>query len=98
MWRSVLLGVVLAGVLAGCSLGGGSGAAGGIKRSSPAENVRVPRPAPEYQPVPVLLTCPRAGFRQVIRSPLDVGLSSIYGAGGGMIFAVDQSERMRITC
>ena len=26
MWRSVLLGVVLAGVLAGCSLGGGSGA------------------------------------------------------------------------
>ena len=27
MWRSVLLGVVLAGVLAGCSLGGGSGAA-----------------------------------------------------------------------
>jgi hypothetical protein len=27
MWRSVLLGVVLAGVLAGCSLGGGSGKA-----------------------------------------------------------------------
>ena len=27
MWRSVLLGVVLAGVLAGCSVGGGSGAA-----------------------------------------------------------------------
>lgn len=26
MWRSVLLGVVLAGMLAGCSLGGGSGA------------------------------------------------------------------------
>jgi hypothetical protein len=26
MWRSVLLGIVLAGVLAGCSLGGGSGA------------------------------------------------------------------------
>jgi hypothetical protein len=26
MWRSVLLGAVLAGVLAGCSLGGGSGA------------------------------------------------------------------------
>src|SRR5438876_12250478 len=26
MWRTVLLGVVLAGVLAGCSLGGGSGA------------------------------------------------------------------------
>src|SRR4051812_1289513 len=25
MWRSVLLGVVLAGLLAGCSLGGGSG-------------------------------------------------------------------------
>src|SRR6476646_4675971 len=28
MWRSVLLGVVLAGVLAGCSLGGGSHDAG----------------------------------------------------------------------
>jgi hypothetical protein len=27
MWRSVLLGVVFAGVLAGCSLGGGSGGA-----------------------------------------------------------------------
>jgi hypothetical protein len=27
MWRSVLLGVILAGLLAGCSLGGGSGAA-----------------------------------------------------------------------
>jgi hypothetical protein len=27
MWRSVLLGLVLAGVLAGCSLGGGSGGA-----------------------------------------------------------------------
>jgi hypothetical protein len=29
MWRSVLLGVVMAGVLAGCSLGGASGAASG---------------------------------------------------------------------
>jgi hypothetical protein len=29
MWRSVALGLVLAGVLAGCSLGGGSGAASG---------------------------------------------------------------------
>jgi hypothetical protein len=28
MWRSILLGVVLAGLLAGCSLGGGSGAGG----------------------------------------------------------------------
>lgn len=33
MWRSVLLGVVLAGVLAGCSLGGGSGAASKGHRS-----------------------------------------------------------------
>ena len=30
MWRSVLLGVVLAGVLAGCSLGGASGGGGAV--------------------------------------------------------------------
>src|SRR6476661_791142 len=35
MWRSVLLGVVLAGVLAGCSLGGGSGA-GSTSATPPA--------------------------------------------------------------
>jgi hypothetical protein len=38
MWRSVLLGVVLAGVLAGCCLGGGSGKAG----SSPGSGVVAP--------------------------------------------------------
>ena len=35
MWRSVLLGVVLAGVLAGCSLGGESGA-GSTSATPPA--------------------------------------------------------------
>jgi hypothetical protein len=32
MWRSVLLGIVLAGVVAGCSLGGGSGAGSDQRR------------------------------------------------------------------
>jgi hypothetical protein len=37
MWRSVLLGIVLAGALSGCSLGGGSGAG-----SSPGSGVVAP--------------------------------------------------------
>ncbi|MDT5231724.1 MAG: hypothetical protein QOI39_2224, partial [Mycobacterium sp.] len=37
MWRSVLLGVVIAGVLAGCSLGSGSGASSNPSQTSTSQ-------------------------------------------------------------
>jgi hypothetical protein len=42
MWRSVLLGIVLAGVLAGCSLDGGSGA--GVAGPTTGDSISVPPP------------------------------------------------------
>jgi hypothetical protein len=38
MWRSVLLGVVLAGLLAGCSVGGGSGAGSGAQTTAGSDH------------------------------------------------------------
>lgn len=41
MWRSLLIGVVLAGVLAGCSLGGGSGAGSGAAQTTAGSDHRL---------------------------------------------------------
>jgi hypothetical protein len=113
MWRSSLLGVVLAGVLAGCSLGSRSGAA-----SSTTGNIGVPFPGRPYHSVvvrgtraffagelalPLTVRCPQSGatgFEQVIRSPWREG-RTIYGSslsGAGMTFTASHSGTVRITC
>ena len=61
MWRSVLLAVALAGVLAGCSLGGGSeGAAGGTL------------PSQSELQVPASLTPAALALMRVSRIPLSL--------------------------
>src|SRR6478735_2349856 len=89
MWRSVLLGVVLAGLVAGCSLGGGSGvlSASKVTTSQLDNGAKLPyhsvvvRGTRTFNPgelgVPLTVHCPQSGatgFKQVIRSPLKVGI------------------------
>lgn len=93
MWRSVALGVVLAGVLAGCSLGGGDGAASQTSKTgyplTPIHKFRVPNGtsrsfAAGRLTYPLTVGCPkpvgatnRSGFHQVIRTPITHG--TFYG-------------------
>jgi len=115
MWRSVLLGVLMAGVLAGCSLGGGSGA--GQARTTSTSQLRDGLPPPYHSVVvrgtrtfkpgelgiPLTVHCPQSGatgFKQVIRSPLKVGVGIFGGStsGGGMTYVMSQSGAVKITC
>jgi hypothetical protein len=110
MWRSFLLGIVLAGVLAGCSLGGGSGAGSTSQLRDglpPPYDSVVVRGTRTFKPgelgVPLTVHCPQSGatgFKQVIRSPLKVGIGIFggSGSGGGMTYVKSQSGAVKITC
>jgi hypothetical protein len=114
MWRTVALTVTLAAVATGCGLGGGSeaGSTGGAATvgSTPAGPpyhsvvVRGTRTfSTDDLAVPLTVHCPRAGpggFTQVLTDPWKTGMNGIYhGANGsGMVFAVDDSGTVRISC
>ena len=94
MWRCGLLGIVLAGVLAGCSLGGGSGA--GSTRARSTNELGIAPRFPYHSVivvgtgtfrsgelgVPLTVHCPQSGatgFQQVIRSPWWAGKITYFG-------------------
>ena len=97
MWRSVALTVILAAVAAGCGLGGGSGAGS----TDDAATVASTSAGPPYHSVvvrgthtfstddlalPLTVHCPQSG-------PGGFGAN-----GSGMVFAVDESGNVRISC
>jgi hypothetical protein len=113
MWRSVALTATLAAVATGC-VGGGSdaGSTGGaatvaITPAGPPYRSVVVRGTRTFSTddlaVPLTVHCPRAGsdgFTQVLNDPWKVGMNGIYHVanGGGMVFAVDDSGTVRISC
>jgi hypothetical protein len=113
MWRGLALAVALAAVAAGCGLGGGSeagssgGAASGSAAAGPPYHSVVVRGTRTFSThdlaVPLTVHCPQAGpggFTQVLNDPWKAGMNGIYhGANGsGMVFAVDDSGTVRISC
>ena len=114
MWRSAALTVILAAVAAGCGLGGGSGAGstGGAATvastsAGPPYHSVVVRGTRTFSTddlaVPLIVHCPQSGpggFTQVLNDPWKAGMNGIYhGANGsGMVFAVDDSGNVRISC
>jgi len=104
----------LAAVAAGCGLGGGSGAgstghAATVASTSAGPPYRsvVVRGTRTFSiddlTVPLTVHCPQAGpdgFTQVLNDPWKAGMNGIYhGANGsGMVFAVDDSGTVRISC
>jgi hypothetical protein len=114
MRRSVLLGAVLAGMLAGCGGSGGADSQGRDVTTSQLDNgAKLPyhsvvvRGTRTFNPgelgVPLTVHCPQSGatgFKQVIRSPLKVGIGIFGGtsSGGGMTLVVSQSGAVTIGC
>jgi hypothetical protein len=114
MRRSVTLTVTLAVMAAGCGMGGGSqarstgGAATAWSMSAgPPYHSVVVRGTRTFSTddlaVPLTVHCPQAGtegFTQVLSEPWKAGMNGIYhGANGsGMVFAVDDSGNVRISC
>ena len=106
--------VALAAVAAACGMGGGSGAgstgggatAGSISAGPPYHSVVVRGTrtfSTDALAVPLTVHCPQAGatgFTQVLSDPWKAGMNGIYhGAdGSGMVFAVDDSGQVRISC
>jgi hypothetical protein len=114
MWRSVALTVSLAAVAVGCGMGGGSGAGSnggaatvaGTSAGPPYHSVVV-RGTRTFSThdlaVPLTVHCPQAGpggFTQVLTDPWKAGMNGIYHGtnGSGMVFAVDDSGTVRISC
>ena len=118
MWRSVLLGVglVVGVVLAGVLAGGGSGRPigdTGVQSNAMTSQARLPyhsvvvRGTRTFKSgelrIPLTVHCPQSGatgFKQVIRTPLKVG-TGIFGgssSGGGMTYVKSQSGAVKITC
>ena len=113
MWRSTALAVALIWGLSGCGLGGGSGAGstgaatvGSTSAGPPYHSVvvRGTRTFPtDDLAVPLTVHCPQAGaggFTQVLNEPWKAGMNGIYHGtnGSGMVFAVDDSGTVRISC
>ena len=106
--------VILAAVAAGCGLGGGSGAvstggAATVRSTSagPPYHSVVVRGTHTFSTddlaLPLTVHCPQSGpsgFTQVLNDPWKAGMNGIYhGANGsGMVFAVDESGNVRISC
>ena len=112
----LVLGVVLVGVLVGGGSGRPTGDTGvqSNAMTSQLDNGRtlpyhsvVVRGTRAFNPgelgVPLTVHCPQSGttgFKQVIRTPLKVGLG-VYGGsanGGGMTYVVRQSGAVTISC
>lgn len=114
MWRSLALTVTLTAMAAGCGMGGGSGAGstGGAATTGNASPgppyhsvvVRGTRTfSTDELAVPLTVHCPQAGsdgFTQVLKEPWKAGMNGIYHGvnGSGMVFAVDESGDVRISC
>jgi hypothetical protein len=93
MWRSVLLAVVLAGVVAGCNRDGPSGGLIGVSTPSHVNaGPRLPYTSVVVRGtrtfnsgelgVPLTVQCPQSvatGFKQVIRTPWKPGNVTIFG-------------------
>ncbi|HWH64797.1 MAG TPA: hypothetical protein VNS99_01800 [Gaiellales bacterium] len=105
--------VILAAVAAGCGLGGGSGAgstgAATVRSTAagPPYHSVVVRGTHTFSTddlaLPLTVHCPQSGpggFTQVLNDPWKAGMNGIYhGANGsGMVFAVDESGNVRISC
>ncbi len=92
MWRSVLLGVVLAGGLAGCSLGGGSGDSGAAGKTPGTISGLVvveggPPPLPGQSP---------SGVRRVKNAPIRITGETAAGARMVANLTSDGRGRFRI--
>jgi hypothetical protein len=95
------------GGASGAGSAGGTASAGSVAAGPPYHSVVVRGTrtfSTDDLAVPLTVHCPQAGasgFQQVIRTPWKAGLTGIYrgsASGGGMVFAVDDSGNVRISC
>jgi hypothetical protein len=114
MWRTLALIATVTAVATGCGLGGGSearstggSATAGSTPTGPPYHSVVVRGTRTFSTddlaVPLTVHCPQAGpggFTQVLTDPWKAGMNGIFHGtnGSGMVFAVDDSGTVRISC